>query len=957
MEFGEEGATAVAPKPRTMLALLLVRANAVVPVDLVVDEVWGERPPPSARDNVRLYATVLRRLLAGVPGGPTLTRRGPAYLLTVEPAALDVHVFRELAGRAGQAFAAGEPATASTLLDQALELWRGPALTDVPVGRILAQWQVAVEEERLRALEEHAQVLLDLGATGRAAGRARELLDAEPLRERGHELLVCARYGSGDIAGALAALDAARRVLHDELGMSPGERLRELQRAILNREPAPSVIRSAPPAPPDGPAAQPVPHDRPAAAPASLAIAFGRSHCLPRAVTDFIGRRREVRELQEFAQAGEPGGPAVAAVAGMPGVGKTAIALRVAHLLADGYPDAQLLVDLRGHTPGAMPLAPGEALGLLLGAVGVPGHRIPAETEERAARWRAELADRRTLIILDNAASAAQVQPLLPGRGRHLVIVTSRRRLTDLDDARSWSLPPLAEGDAIQLFKTVAGEPERTRDAGAVAQVAALCGYLPLAIRLVATRFSHRPAWTLDHLIALLADGERGRVLHQFGDGRVRSAFTVSYQDLDPARRRMFRLLSLLPGQDWDAPTAAALAGTDPAQAESLLEDLLDANLLEQKAAGRYHFHNLLHQHARDLTRQEDEPAARTAGLRRLMDHYRELSAAAARLIDPDRWRPPFAIDASTSCFPDLPSAMGWLDTEHGNIVAAVETAARHGWDDHTWQLSYLLWRFFNRRGYVDDWISVSELGAQAAARLADRRAHAAMLNVLGIACDRGGRCARAAEHYEASLKLLRGHDDELAEADAHNNLGIVYGRLGRDAEALDEYRLAWDLYRLIGRSYDAAMAVSNLGEVLMKIGCVREAMACHRHAHQAARRLGDTAAEAMALTNLGEALALLGRHHEALEHYRGSLELRQGIGATYDSGYTLIGMGKVYAHLGDRSRAADCRREALTLMIRAGDKAGQAIATDDLPPAPQEAGAELRRKAAEIFARLCLSD
>jgi DNA-binding SARP family transcriptional activator len=529
LELGEDCAVPIAPKPRTMLALLLVRTNAMVPVDLVVDEVWGEFPPPSARDNVRLYATIVRRLLAGLPGEATLVRRGPGYQLNIQPAALDLHGFRDLAGRAENARAAGDLASAAGLLDRALGLWRGSALADTPGGQILGGWRVAVEEERLHALEGHSQVLLDLGDTERALARARELLAAEPLRERGHELLVRARYMAGDIAGALAALDAARRVLDEELGVPPGERLLQLQQALLHREPAWST---GPPT-----AMSPRAPDRPTAA-----WGQGVPAQLPPGVLGFAGRKHELAELDAHLAAvrDEPTAVGVLTVSGLPGVGKTALAVHWAHRVRTEFPDGQLYVNLRGFDAAAEPMSPAEVVRGFLEAFEVPPQRVPASVDAQMNLYRTVLIDRRVLVVLDNARDADQVRRLLPGSPGSLVVVTSRHQMPGLvavEGARPVGLGPLGVTEARALLCCRLGAGRVVAEAGAVDEVVTRCAGLPLALSIVAARASTHPQFSLAEVATELRHA--ADTLDAFADPDqttdVRAVFSWSYQSLHAA--------------------------------------------------------------------------------------------------------------------------------------------------------------------------------------------------------------------------------------------------------------------------------------------------------------------------------------------------------------------------------------------------------------------------------------
>ncbi|MGW4958935.1 BTAD domain-containing putative transcriptional regulator [Nonomuraea sp. NPDC004186] len=505
----------IAPRHRAVLAYLLLNAGRVISIERLIDAMWGYDQPDTARSQIHASITAIRKVLRGAGAVNLLETRAGGYVAQPESGQVDAQEFTELA-------AAGE-------LRKALELWGGEALEDVHAHYVTGVRELW-NDRRLSAYERLVEGEL-------AAGRHGELLDelaaqvtANPLREKLNGHLVLALHRAGRQADALAAARSYRTALADEQGLDPGHAFIELERAVLADDPALRLAGAAP----------------------VVAGPPRRSTFLPYDIPDFSGRTTELDRL--IGEVGERHGPAVVTIDGMAGIGKTTLAVHVAHRLAARYPDGRLFIDLQAHTAGREPLDAAAALEALLRQLGVPADRIPVTLVERSALWRAELADRRALAVLDNVLDAEHVRPLLPGHSDTLVMVTSRRRLVDLDGAHALSVDVLGEQDAAELFERIVGE-RAGHEPEAVREVLQLCGHLPLAIRISAARLQHRPRWTVSYLAGRLRDHRR------LLDG-VSAAFTLSYEQLDEAEQRMFRLLGLAPGRDIDACGAAALGAS-----------------------------------------------------------------------------------------------------------------------------------------------------------------------------------------------------------------------------------------------------------------------------------------------------------------------------------------------------------------------------------------------------------
>jgi DNA-binding SARP family transcriptional activator len=565
-----------AGKQRVVLAALLLRANETVSVDRLIEHLWHDRQPAGARDTLYAYVMRLRKALAagGLPVGLIQTS-GNGYTIEVEPASLDLHRYRDLVGRAGRAATAGDLAAESTLLRDALDLWRGDVLANVP-SESLVQEMAPLLEERLQVWERRVDVDLRMGRAGELVGPLRVLVEEHPARERFWAQLMLALYRSGRQAEALDAYRTVSTFLADELGVDPGADLRTTHLAILTGE-IDGAVEAA----------------RPATTPAQL----------PPAPPDFVGRADLVDRVCALLS-GDRAAAAVT-VSGSPGVGKSALALRVAHRLSGRFPDGQLYADLGADE---------QPLPRFLTALGVPPDRVPAVPDEQERLYRSRLAGRRVLVVLDNAASADQVRPLLTGDPACPVLVTSRHTLPMLaafHGARPVPVDVLTQAEARDLLGGMLGDDLVAAEPAAVAELARLCEYLPLALRIAAAKLITRP-WprVADYVLELRADDRLSALAIDGDTGSVRAAIDDSYTALDPDLRRFFRQLSLIPAGELTLRAVATLAGLGADQARRRLDRLASVNLLQHSAAGRYRFRALIREYAGLRARQEDLLAA-----------------------------------------------------------------------------------------------------------------------------------------------------------------------------------------------------------------------------------------------------------------------------------------------------------------------------------------------------------
>ncbi|MGW4383314.1 BTAD domain-containing putative transcriptional regulator [Kitasatospora sp. NPDC004531] len=572
-------------RQQRLLALLLLNAGRVVPMDFLVDELW-EDPPPSARPQVHNAIRDLRRVLAA--GEHRLVTVDVGYRLAVPEDAVDAHRFTRQVREARAAERDGRFPEAIRLLQAAVDLWRGEAFAGIHCPAVTSA-AVKLNEQRLTALEDLMALRLKVGETSSLVGELTALLAEYPLRDSLRRSLMTALCRSGRQAHALAVYDEGRRFLADELGLEPSPQLRALQAEILADAPGvhdtPEPVEARPAA-----AEHPAPGQRP--------------NCLPHDLADFTGRTAELALLQEAVAGRTAGAPLMLSIDGMGGVGKTTLAVRLAHRVTADFPDGQFFAALDGFDESRPPVPPAQALAALLHADGLPPERIPASLEERSALWRSRLAGRRCLLVLDDAAASAQVRPLLPGAGETLVLVTSRRKLSALDGSVALPLDVLPPGDAVQLLARVAGEHRVAREPVRAAEAAALCGYLPLAVRIAATRLRDRPAWSVGDLVERLADPERRARCLRTGDRDLMALLRASYQYLDRAQQRFSCLMSRQPAGSFDVDRAAAVTGLSADEVECCLDALFENNLIRQEGAALFSFHSLL----RDCSRLLPEP-------------------------------------------------------------------------------------------------------------------------------------------------------------------------------------------------------------------------------------------------------------------------------------------------------------------------------------------------------------
>ncbi|MFE4259164.1 tetratricopeptide repeat protein [Streptomyces sp. NPDC056883] len=629
---------------------------------------------------------------------------------------------------------------------------------------------------------------------------------------------------------------------------------------------------------------------------------------LPRDVPDFTGRESQLAAVLAAVESHRG-----VVVDGMAGVGKTCLTVHVAHGLAADYPDAQLYVDLHGFTEGRAPLDPDSALRMLLGALDVPSERVPQEgLEQLAACWRAELAGRRALVVVDNAADAEQVRPLLPGAGDSVVLITSRNRLLGLDEVPPVSLDVLSPQESAELLARASGDsggPEGriAREPESAAEVLRLCGHLPLALRLAAARLRHRPGWTVGILVERLAEGT----------SEFDTAFAMSVRQLDRAQARLFRMLGLLPGGSFDAYAAAALADVPLRDAREMLEDLVDAHLVQQPTAGRYRLHDLVHQHARGACAQQDSPAERERALGRFLDYFVHAAAAADAAMPvlspgrpPTAGRPP----AELPRFADKHAACAWLTSEYETMIAAFETAVAVGADTHVCELPRFLRAYFARRCGTTHLNHLFERSLDAAERLGDPRSLAEAYSDLGFARYNAGRMTEAAAAYEAAgLRVVQAGDPH-SEAELALRRGYLSWDRGSVEEPLELFRLAGKLYGEAGLPAGTAHAAASEAWALLQLGDREEAARRAREVLEVSHPDPAWPPTLTARITLGVAIAEESPE-EASEHLHRALALAREDGHVNNEAWSLNCLGVGLRRMGRYEEALTSHREAFALL------------------------------------------
>ncbi|WP_238419319.1 AfsR/SARP family transcriptional regulator [Streptomyces taklimakanensis] len=892
------------PQQRALLACLLLRGGQTATAQELVDALWGEEPPQRALAALRTYASRLRKVL----GADALISESGGYAIRLGPdTGLDVDTATARAAEAEKAAASGDRPRARELYGEALARWDGEALAHVP-GPYAENQRTRLEEWRLSLLEHRLDLDLQLGFHADVVSELTALTAEHPLRERLRELLMLALYRSGRQAEALAVYADTRRLLAEELGVDPRPELAELQSRILRADEELAL-----------PAQETAQRN---------AAGFVRPAQLPATVPDFTGRAPFVAELGEQLATAESRIMAVSAVAGIGGVGKTTLAVHVAHAARDHFPDGQLYVDLQGAGPA--PAEPEAVLGSFLRALGTSDSTIPDGVEERAALYRSLLAGRRILTLLDNARDAAQVRPLLPGTEGCAALITSRTRMVDLAGAHLVDLDVMSPEEAMTLFTRIVGSERVGAEREAAMDVVAACGFLPLAIRIAASRLAARRTWTVSVLARKLADERRRLDELQAGDQAVKATFELGYGQLEPEQARAFRLLGLADGPDISVHAAAAMLDRPVEDAEDLLESLVDASLLESAAPGRYRYHDLVRLYARTCAERDEPPpgAARAEGqgceaaMARLLDFYLATGHEVFALSRPgDR-----AVAHLTTAkhpglsFDDRAAALDWLFAEADCLLACVQQAAERG------ALRRAADLLIAAKDLADSGIhslryeraadAVCRAAQEAGDAWAEGRARIMLTHVHSVT----GRFDRADDNARRAMELARSTGDPMAGGYAPNDRGIVALSRSRYEEGEEYLKEAIEVFRSDGNRPSEASVLCNLSRIHVGLGRTDSAIRLAEQGVAIYAELGMSMRLANARYALAIALTGAGRAAEALDHLDQALALFRDSRQPMWEGATHLRMAEAYMVARRPAQAATHAEQALALRVIGGD-------------------------------------
>ncbi|MFB9239349.1 BTAD domain-containing putative transcriptional regulator [Plantactinospora siamensis] len=921
-------------RQRTILGVLLLEPGRVVPTDRLIDLIWHGHPPATARNALQGGVSGIRSMLGAIA---PVTWVPDGYRLDVSAGCVDLHRFRALVAEAKRLVGAER----SSRLKEALGLWRGPVLEGTFTDELRVRLCQGLAEERLGAIEDRIATELALGWHTGLLGELTDLVRRYPERQILLEQLMIALYRSGQATAALTAYREARRKLVDSLGIEPNSSLRDLEVAILRQAPeltlaglsrpvAVHLSGSAPAAEKESPSAESAPEHE--TGPDSLDTEPTADHQrrsdllvapaqLPRDVPVFAGRAEELVLLDKHCGgAGEQ--DAIVAIAGAPGMGKTALAIHWAHRARDRFPDGQLYVNLRGFDPNELVVDPGEAVTDLLEGLGIGADSQPARVSARLALYRSTLADRKVLIVLDNARDADQIRPLLPAGNGCCVLVTSRGDLAGLvvtSSAVPLRLKEMPTSDAIELLalrlgrSRVAAEPEVALD------IVRRCGNVPLALSIVAARAVMRPEFGLGPIAEELHDADN--LLVALGDGDpfsdIESVFSWSYEALTPPAQRLFRLLGCVVGRDVSVDTVAQLGEQPVATARSLLRELDKAHLVTEHRPGRFQIHDLLLKYARRLLRRIETAESAAAAQHRLYDHYSARADAAATKVFPGRPRLP-GLASPASRFDDVAAATDWLDEEIPNLVAVAVHAAHTGSPDPTCRLADALLQPFAGGQHPSEAVTVAKAARQAAqggsqSQQALAELHLGQLNYLSATYD------VALEHLQRAAELAARVGWGRARSEALGLIGDIHSSRGKLTLAGDCYRRAIAATDASDRSLNEAMQGLSLAAVQLVRGELGQAIASCAEVISISRAAGSLTEEATARGNLGEAHRYLGEFAEAAEEFHRALRLNEALRRPTFLAANHDGIAALHRDLGDLDTALWHSRQALDIIGRTG--------------------------------------
>ncbi|TDQ00564.1 AfsR/SARP family transcriptional regulator [Labedaea rhizosphaerae] len=870
-------------RQRAVFAVLALHANRPVPTERVLDAVWDDTPPRTGQAVVHSYVHRLRKVLGDSVG---LHRTSDGYLLDPGAGALDVWAVERAASAAREAREAGNWSAAADGFADALRWWQGEPLDGLP-GMFLAAQRSVLAERRWDLLEQRIECDLRSGRHRDVLAELTGLVAQRPLQENLRAHLILALYRCGRVADALSAYDDARRTLVDELGTEPSPPLRALHEQVLRADPALDPLGRARPL-----------RTEPAHLPADL--------------PSFTGRLAQLAVLDKLLERRAWAGPAICVVGGVGGVGKTALAVHWAQRVRDQFPDGQLYVDLRGHGELA-PVDPADAAAGFLRALGVADRDVPLDGDERSVLLRSLLAARRLLMVLDNARSAQQVRPLLPGSSGCVVLVTSRAELAGLaglNDAVLVRLDVLGDGEGRDLLARLLGADRVAAEPGAAAELVAVCDRLPLALRIAATNVAAQ-GLTLADAVAELRGNPLPALRLPGDDGAaVHATFAVSYDALNRVDRLVYRRAGMMPGADFDVSAIAVVTGLTPAASRASVRRLVAAHLLERRDDGRFRMHDLVRFHALSCAAAEDAEPVRDAAQRQLIGWYLAKTTAAAAVI-------PYGAGLLTppghaglpayqvQPFRDTAEALDWLNAECPTLLMIVRAAADGDTPAVAWLITNALRGYFSTRGTRTEQVAFGAAALAAADRTDDLVGQCVAHLMLAGGHWRAGGRDRAKNHSRTAQRLAERLDWPHAMAISLNQQGLVHTDDGELAAGLDFYRRSIEVNLLAGQAKAAASALNNLGTALKDSGELTESERCYRTLLSDDSPLGGHIARPLALGNLGDVLWLLGRYAESERCLREAIRISRADHQHLAEGALLLYLARTQASTGDKAGAA----------------------------------------------------
>ncbi|SEF90534.1 DNA-binding transcriptional activator of the SARP family [Nonomuraea solani] len=914
-------------KPRLLLASLLLDANQVVSADLLAEVLWPRARPSSAVANLRTYVSSLRSIGVRIAAHPS------GYAIEVTPAELDALRFEELVAAARTA---GRTDEGFRNLRDALALWRGTPLSDLPASPLWDTRLRSLAQARLAAVEELVAMKMARGEHASAIDDLRELIGEHPYREDLWQRLILALHQSGRRAEALHAYTTIRRQLVDDLGIEPGQDLRDVHASVLAGDPTPAEdVLTAP-------------------------------YQLPADVPDFTGRALDVRALTAalLPDPLRPGGPpSIAVVTGPPGVGKSALAVHCAHAVRAAYPAGQLYLCLGGTD--ADPAEPADLLAEALRALGVGDAALPPTVRERASLYRSLLAERPMLVLLDDAADTAQLRALLPGNGS-AVLVTSRRRIAELPGSLQLELDVLPPAEAEQFLAKVAGPDRVAREREAAEAIVRACGYLPLAVRVAGARLAGRPGWSLNVLRHRLEDETSRLDELRAGDLEVRGSFELSYRRLPGDAAMAFRALGLLGPRS--VPGWVADAVLDRHRSEAVVDTLVDANLLrlagtDPAGQPRYRLHDLIRCAAREKAGGDAERHA----LKRVLGGWQTAAERATAALpttlfgltpDVPRWSLEGETLARLTAEP-LP----WLDAERDSLVDAVRLAADAGMAQSAWGLASTLVPYFDLHCRVEEWRETHRVALDSARAANDRYGEAAMLRGLAQVSLYQDRYTEADDMFRRARTIFRELGDARSEAISICGMGAVNQFSGRHFRALGSFRHALAMFVATGDRSGEAYARQAIGRVYLSLRDARQASRWLGEALRLAGELGDAHREGCVSMHLGRLYDLVAESERAMRCQGHALDIFESLGDRHCGAYAMRNLGGLQVARGERTDGSDQLQRSLAIFQQLGDRSGVADTYQTLSELYRSAGRstlathyqyqarELRRELTEAYA------